>query len=124
MSKPNRRRVVMQQVRQKYAEAVGGEEVEIELADGHTVTVPHPLFAPDDWKDRFDAADNDHDRAVAALGDQYEDFRKHGGDDNDLNLVLIDLQHEMRDVLRSGGKPVPTTSSTSSETTQKPSKRT
>ena len=124
MSKPNRKRIVMQQVRAKYVEAVGGDQVDVELDDGTVVVVPHPMFADDAWKTAFDKAEDDHDRAVVALGDQYDTFAEHGGDDGVLNLILIDLQREMQDVIRKGPEAVPTTSSTSSENTRKPSKQT
>ncbi|WP_037888314.1 hypothetical protein [Streptomyces sp. Tu 6176] len=101
MSKPNKKRYVMSQVRQQYTEAVGGDQVEVELSDGQVLTFPHPLFAEDEWSEAVDAAENNHDKAVAILGaEQYEKFRAAGHADADVALLFLAVQQDMQDKVK------------------------
>lgn len=103
MSKPNKKRYVASQVRQQYAEAVGGEDIEIEGPDGTVFTMPHPLFAPADWKARVDDAEDDEDLARAMLGDeQYEKYTETGGDPSDVNFVRMAAMEDMKGALKKG----------------------
>ncbi|WP_037932840.1 hypothetical protein [Streptomyces sp. SPB78] len=97
MSKPNRKRYVMETVRQQYADAVGGETVEVELKTGDVLTFPHPLFADDEWSDAVDAAESSRDKAIAILGeDGYEKYRAAGHPDSDVGLLFLAVQQDMQ----------------------------
>ncbi|MFF9894976.1 hypothetical protein [Streptomyces longispororuber] len=117
MSKPNKKRYVLETVRAQYAEAVGGEEIEIEGPGGKVFTMPHPLFAPSAWKNAVDDAEDDDAQARAMLGEeQYEDFVAAGGNPSDVNFVYMAAMEDMKGELK-GGRP--TQSSTSSGGTRK-----
>lgn len=117
MSKPNKKRYKLAEVRAQYAEAVGGEEIEIEGPGGKTFTMPHPLFAPAAWKKAVDAAEDDDEMARAMLGDeQFEEFIAAGGDPTDVNFARMAAMEDMQGDLK-GGRP--TRSSTSSAPTPK-----
>lgn len=69
-------------------EAVGSELVEFEWK-GETFTVPHPLFADDDFKDDVALCETDVDLAIAYLGDeQYDRFRELGGKSSFVGMLL------------------------------------
>ncbi|MFF9758570.1 hypothetical protein ACF1G4_03215 [Streptomyces caelestis] len=101
MSKPNKKRYVLSQVRQQYVDAVGGDQVEVELNDGATLTFPHPLFADDEWSEAVDAAESNRDKARAILGDeQYEKFHAAGHADADIALMFLELNRDMQDQVK------------------------
>lgn len=117
MSKPNKKRYVLSQVRAQYAEAVGGETLEAEGPNGEVFTMPHPLFAPTEWKEAVDAAEDDGQLARAMLGEeQWEKYTAAGGDATDIALLWMAVKEDMQGQLK-GGRP--TRSSTSSGTTRK-----
>lgn len=99
MSKPNRARYKLSEVRASYAEAVGGDHVEIETDDGTSFTFLHPMFTDDEFQKEFQAADGDTGRARLTLGDQYDKFIEHGGSPNDVVLLYVGLQNSMQDTL-------------------------
>ncbi|WP_263170687.1 hypothetical protein [Streptomyces sp. SCSIO ZS0520] len=97
MSKPNRRRYRMAEVRQQFADAVGGEDIEVELSNGEVLTFPHPLFADDEWSTTVDEAESNRDKAHAILGDeQYEKFVAAGHQDADVALLFLAVQQDMQ----------------------------
>lgn len=99
MSKPNKTRYKLSAVKASYAEAVGGEQIEVETDDGKVWTFPHPLFTDDDTAREIDAAEGDGARARILLGDQWNDFVKSGGDANGLMLVYVAARSEMQDTV-------------------------
>ncbi|MFI8853686.1 hypothetical protein ACIGW3_26320 [Streptomyces sp. NPDC053499] len=105
MSKPNNSRYRLSAVRRSYADAVGGDQVEVETDDGKVFSFPHPLFTDDDTARQIDAAEGDEGKARALLGDQWDAFVKSGGDGNSLMLVYVAARAEMQDTL---GKHRPT----------------
>lgn len=97
MSKPNKKRYVMQQVRQQFEEAVGGPEIELELLNGEIITFPHPLFADDEWSARVDEAETNRDKAHAILGDdQYDKFVAAGHQDAEIGILFLAVQQDMQ----------------------------
>ncbi|MFE5159640.1 hypothetical protein ACFRNT_14190 [Streptomyces sp. NPDC056697] len=117
MSKPNKRRYVLSQVRAQYAEAVGGEDIEFEGPGGEIYQMPHPLFADTAWKQAVDDAEDDAELARAMLGEeQYDKYVAAGGDATDVVLLRMAVMEDMQGQLKSGR---PTRSSTSSETSRK-----
>ena len=99
MSKPGKARYRLEAVRSSYAEAVGGELVEIETADGKIYNVPHPLFADDETNKALDAAEGDAGKARVLLGDQWDAFVKSGGDANGAMLVFLAVRADMQDTM-------------------------
>lgn len=96
------------------AEAVGGENIEFDYA-GETFSMPHPMFADDDWKEVVREAGND-DVVFAreALGrEQYDRFRAAGGRAAYIGVLFQQVLSEMQDEGPAG----PTRSSTSSAST-------
>ncbi|APY88169.1 hypothetical protein [Streptomyces alfalfae] len=117
MSKPNKKRYVLETVKAQYAEAVGGEEVEFEGPGGEVYSMPHPLFAPSEWTKAVDDAEDDEEMARAMLGDeQFERYTAAGGRPGDVNFIRLAAMEDMKGALK-GGRP--TRSSTSSGGTQK-----
>ncbi|MFJ3826240.1 hypothetical protein [Streptomyces nodosus] len=103
MSKPNKKRYVLATVRQQYADAVGGEEIEFEGPGGAVFTMPHPLFAPADWKKAVDAAEDDDSLARAMLGDeQYQAFVDAGGDPAHVSFIRMAAAEDMQGALKKG----------------------
>ncbi|MGQ4486895.1 hypothetical protein ACN6LM_003910 [Streptomyces sp. SAS_281] len=97
MSKPNRKRYKMQEVRQQFEEVLGGPEIELELMSGELVTFPHPLFADDEWSARVDACETNRDKARAILGDeQYEKWTAAGHQDAEIGLLYVAVQQDMQ----------------------------
>ncbi|MFJ2113123.1 MULTISPECIES: hypothetical protein [unclassified Streptomyces] len=99
MSKPNKARFRLSAVKASYAEAVGGELVEVETDDGKVFTFPHPLFADDDTNKAIDAAEGDAGKARVLLGDQWDAYVKSGGDANGLMLCFLAVRAEMQDTM-------------------------
>ncbi|MFF9554594.1 hypothetical protein ACF1DY_02000 [Streptomyces albus] len=119
MSKPNKKRYVLEEVRAQYAEAVGGDEIEFEGPGGEVFTMPHPLFAPSEWAQAVDDAEDDEEMARAMLGDdQYDRYVAAGGRPGDVNFVRMAAMEDMKGALKAGRKR-PTRSSTSSGSTRK-----
>ncbi|MFF2651469.1 hypothetical protein [Streptomyces sp. NPDC058045] len=97
MSKPNKKRYVMQQVREQFSDAVGGENIEVELNNGEVLTFPHPLFADDEWSTKVDEAESNRDKAHAILGpEQYDKFVAAGHQDSDVALLFLAVQQDMQ----------------------------
>ncbi|MFE7462250.1 hypothetical protein ACWFMI_25355 [Nocardiopsis terrae] len=99
-------------VRRKFADKLGLESVENPVVpfdgeDGETYTMPHPLFADDEWTDAVDAAKTTADKARAILGEeQHEKFAKHPDhSDNDVFLIFMDIQTSLKDELVDGSGP-------------------
>ncbi|MFF7365616.1 hypothetical protein [Streptomyces sp. NPDC008125] len=99
MSKPGKARYRLSAVKASYAEAVGGDTVEVETDDGKIYTFPHPLFADDETNRQIDAADGDAGKARVLLGEQWDAFVKSGGDANGLMLVFVAARADMQDTM-------------------------
>lgn len=99
MSKPNKARFRLSAVKASYAEAVGGELVEVETDDGKIYTFPHPLFADDETNKALDAAEGDAGKARVLLGEQWDAFVKSGGDANGAMLVFLAVRADMQDTM-------------------------
>ncbi|MGC4946171.1 hypothetical protein ACLQ2N_08190 [Streptomyces sp. DT224] len=99
MSKPNKARFRLSAVRASYAEAVGGDSVEVETDDGKVYTFPHPLFTSDELAEKINAAEGDLGKARVLLGDQWDDYVKSGGDANSLMLVHMAVRTESQDTV-------------------------
>lgn len=96
MSKPNKKRYILSQVREQYEEAVG-PEVEFELKNGEVLTFPHPLFADDEWSNAVDAAETNREKAHAILGaEQYDKFVAAGHQDMEMALLFLAVQQDMQ----------------------------
>jgi hypothetical protein len=87
MSKPNRKRFKLQELRQRHAEQVG-DSIEIECEGGEVFAFPAPGFWPDDAKEHF--GNNRDVEGVKALlgGRDYLRFRQAGGRADDVALAL------------------------------------
>ncbi|MFE9937393.1 hypothetical protein [Streptomyces hirsutus] len=97
MSKPNRKRYRLSEVKQQFTEAVGGDQVEFETDNDDLLTFPHPLFTDDEWDKKVDAAENAHDKALAILGEeQYEKYRAAGHADGEIGLLMLAVQQDMQ----------------------------
>ncbi|MCR8947234.1 hypothetical protein NW249_34675 [Streptomyces sp. OUCMDZ-4982] len=97
MSKPNKRRYKLAEVKQQFVEAVGGEQVEFETDAGDVLVFPHPLFTDAEWDARVDGATTAEDKARAILGDeQYEKYQAAGHGDGDIALLLMAVQQDMQ----------------------------
>lgn len=87
MSKPNRRRFKLEQIRQTERERTG-DAFEIETDSGEMFEIPAPGFWPDEAKEHF-AAGNDVAGAKALMGPRrYLQFREAGGQASDILLAL------------------------------------
>jgi hypothetical protein len=101
MSKPNRKRYKLAEVKAQFTEALGGEDVEFELDNGEVLTFPHPLFAPDEWSTAVDEAETNRDKALAILGDeQYDKYVAAGHADSEIGLLFLAVQQDMRDQVK------------------------
>lgn len=113
MTTKKQRRYNLDAVHQQYADATGGDEVQIVLNEGtaeeQEFTFPHPVFASDDIKAAVNAATDDTTVAKALLGDQYEDFIQAGGRPLDVSLLFGSLFAESESVVK-GVKVRPTRS--------------
>ncbi|MEU8704209.1 hypothetical protein [Streptomyces sp. NPDC048565] len=97
MSKPNRKRYRLSEVKAQMEEAVGGNEVEFETDAGDVLTFPHPLFTDEEWDARVDGAETARDKAIAILGeDQYELYSAAGHADGDIALLMLAVQQDMQ----------------------------
>lgn len=101
MSKPNKRRYKLSQVKAQMEEAVGGDQVEFETDAGDVLTFPHPLFTDEEWDEKVDGAETAHDKAVAILGEeQYEKYTAAGHKDGDIALLMMAVQQDMQGQIR------------------------
>ncbi|KDN73914.1 hypothetical protein DF19_41690 [Streptomyces olindensis] len=101
MSKPNRKRYKLTEVKAQFTDALGGEDVEFELANGEVLTFPHPLFATDEWTTAVDEAETNREKAVAILGgDQYDKYVAAGHADAEIGLLFLAVQQDMRDQVK------------------------
>lgn len=97
MSKPNKKRYVLSQVKAQYTEAVGGDQVEFETNKGDILHFPHPMFADDEWTEAVDGAESSKDKALAILGqEQYDTYAAAGHGDGDIGLLLLAVQQDMQ----------------------------
>ena len=97
MSKPNRKRYKLTEVKQQFTDALGGEDVEFELANGEVLTFPHPLFASDEWTTAVDEAETNREKAHAILGsDQYDKYVAAGHADAEIGLLFLAVQQDMQ----------------------------
>jgi hypothetical protein len=95
------------QVRKQLVEAVGEETIPYYLSDepdAKPFQIEHPLFRSQETKDALDAAEdgNDHELAVAILGDQYDAFVKAGGSDEEIGHLMIVVGQNLTDSLQNG----------------------
>lgn len=101
MSKPNKKRYRLSEVKTQMAEAVGGNDVEFETDNGDVLTFPHPLFTDEEWDERVDGAETAHDKAVAILGEeQYKKYTAAGHKDGDIGLLMLRVQQDMQDQIK------------------------
>ncbi|MGW6008676.1 hypothetical protein [Streptomyces sp. NPDC055210] len=114
MNKPqksNKKRYVLAEVRQQYAEAVGGEEIEFEGPGGTLFTMPHPMFAPSEWTKAVDDGETDEEIAEAMLGEeQYAKYIEAGGNPADVSFVRMAAMEDMKGSLKKGRSTRPTRS--------------
>lgn len=97
MSKPNRKRYKLSEVKAQMTEAVGGDVVEFETDKGDVLTFPHPLFTDDEWDEKVDAAENSREKAIAILGEeQYEKYTAAGHSDSEIGLLMLAVQQDMQ----------------------------
>jgi len=107
-TKPSRNRYKVAEVRQQLIDAVGGDEVEIELPDGTVVTIPHPLFFSKELKAELKAIDEEDSEDLARVLLSPEDFTKwdaSGQDWDDIVLVLSEVRTAMTDQLAGRKRP-------------------
>jgi len=107
-AKPSRNRYKVAEVRQQLIDAVGGDEVEIELPDGVVVTIPHPLFFSKALKDELKPLDEEDSEALARVLLSPADFttwEESGQDFDDLVLVLSEVRTAMTDQLAGRKRP-------------------
>ncbi|UJB43603.1 hypothetical protein [Streptomyces sp. A1-5] len=86
MSKPNKTRYRLAELRQAHAEKNGGDVIPFEFA-GETFTIAAPGF----WDDPVKVALKDGDDISAAralMGERYTDFTEKGGRADDVMLVI------------------------------------
>lgn len=101
MSKPNRKRYKLSEVKQQMTDAVGGDQVEFETDNGDVLTFPHPLFTDEEWDEKVDGAETARDKAIAILGEeQYEKYAAAGHKDGDIALLMLAVQQDMQDQVR------------------------
>lgn len=90
MSKPNKSRYRLQQVRQVHADAKGGDCFEIAYGDGEgdVLVVPAPGFWPDAAKQAYARGDDVAGCRALVGEDAYERFAAAGGRADDINLAI------------------------------------
>ncbi|WP_433224467.1 hypothetical protein [Microtetraspora malaysiensis] len=86
MSKPNRSRYKLAELRAKHAERQGGDSIEFEHEDT-VYTLPAPGFWPDAVKVALKAGD-DVAASAALMGDAYQAFTAAGGRADDIMLLI------------------------------------
>jgi hypothetical protein len=127
MAKNRKARRALESVKSKYMEATGAETRPFTLPDGEEVAdlvvipfdafgsewfMPHPMFAPDAWKEAVDQSDSESEKARAILGEeQFEKFAAAGGTSSDVMLMWVDVSATLQDDIRDAqGKSGPTRS--------------
>lgn len=105
MSKPNRARFKLAELRQREADR-RGDAIELETDDGTVFTFPAPGFWDDDAKEAF-TSNNDVAGVRALLGPRdYLKFREAGGRADDVALALREFAKEQGiDLGESSGSP-------------------
>jgi len=109
MSKPNKKRLKLEQILQKREEVTGGRDIEFEYG-GKVYTFPHPSFATDEYQDGLAKARTPRELGVAVLGDHYEQFHADGGQASFLKAIIDEVTAAEADTAPDG---TPTQSSTS-----------
>lgn len=90
MSKPNKRRLKLSEMREQAMESLGMEPgFELELDNGEVVVVPNPTLVPDDVQEKMsDPNQNPIDTARAVLGEvEHKRLLDGGGHSNDVMLA-------------------------------------
>jgi len=89
MSKPNRKRFRLAEIRQTHAEKNGGDEILIEAPDGGEFTIPAPGFWPDEATALL-GQNRDVALATILLGgpERYTQYKNAGGRAQDVALIL------------------------------------
>lgn len=97
MSKPNKRRLKLAELRTQATEAMGMEPgLELELDDGSTLVVPSPLLLADDIQEQVDEAKGAVATAKAILGEEeHARFIANGGHSNDVMLAWKLMSDEL-----------------------------
>lgn len=105
MSKPNKARIKLEEMRRQAADALNTEPcMELELDNGEIVAVPHPLFMADEAQAAVNAAGADTvAMAKAILGDDvHARFIANGGRSNDVMLAWRLMSQSIVDTLPNG----------------------
>lgn len=90
MTKPNKRRLKLAEMRDQAMESLGMEPgFELELDNGDVVVVPNPTLVPDDVQEKMsDPKQNPIDTARAVLGEEnHKRLLAGGGHSNDIMLA-------------------------------------
>jgi hypothetical protein len=97
MSKPNKRRLKLAELRVQATEAIGMDPgLELELDDGSTITIVSPLLLADDVQEVVDKAEGAVATAKAILGeDEHARFIAAGGHSNDVMLAWKLLSEDL-----------------------------
>jgi hypothetical protein len=106
MSKPNKNRYRLSEVRSQVADAVGGDTIVAETDDGQEFTLEHPMFRSPATEEALADLDEDDSEGIArvVLGDtQWNKFAKAGGTASDINRLLMAVGMNMQDEMR--GRP-------------------
>jgi hypothetical protein len=98
VSKPNKRRLKLAELRTQATEALGMDPgLELELDDGSTIIVPSPLLLADDVQEVVDKAEGAVATAKAILGEEeHARFIKGGGHSNDVMLAWKLMSEDMQ----------------------------
>lgn len=101
MSKPNRSRMKLSEMRAQASESMGVEPgVELEMEDGSVFHIPSPMLLDDDRQEALNALGDKGDAistAKAILGEeQHLEFLAAGGHSNDVSLAWGMLTEEAR----------------------------
>lgn len=98
MSKPNGRRLKLQELRAQGVEALKHEPgFDIELDNGEVITIPHPMLVDDEVQASLADADGPIALAKMVLGEEeHAKFLAGGGHSNDVALAwnLLRLETE------------------------------
>jgi hypothetical protein len=102
-----RNRYKLAEAKQQMADAVGGADIEIDLDNGSTVSIPHPLFYSTTVKRELKALDESDSEGIARvlLGDDFDTYIESGADVEDLQFILIAAQQDTQDHLAGRTRP-------------------
>lgn len=101
-------------------DATGGDDLVFTFG-GETFTMPHPLFAEDEWKDELSEITSDVEMGQFVLGEeQYARFRELGGRAAFIGMLMKKAQEDFTD---RDGEGRPTRRSTSSPVPKRRPKR-